>query len=241
MSDNFTNINVENYPKSMAYNDKNKEILVVNTFSDSVSVIDPQTNTTKKSFKVPHLPNDIVYDSSDNRVYLANSGNNTISVLDGTTYNETRNIKVGKTPKAVYFDNNSKTLYVTNGDNTLSVVDVANNYSVKTIGNRSLQERGFFNRPVDVTMDPKTKNIFVANYNDSTITVLSADKDYSLVKKITVGKSPGEILFDDKSRNLYVANSGSNSLSVISPDTLQVERTVLLGTDSIFYCIRRNR
>ena len=53
--------------------------------------------------------------------------------------------------------------------------------------------------------------------------------NYSLVKKITVGKSPGEILFDDKSRNLYVANSESKSLSIISPDTLEVERTVLLG------------
>ena len=80
-------------------------------------------------------------------------------------------------------------------------------------------------------MDPKTKNIFVANDEDSTITVLNADKNYSLVKKITVGKSPSEILFDDKSRNLYVANSGSDSLSIISPDTLQVERTVLLGAN----------
>ena len=48
--DNFTNINVGNYPKSIAYNDKTKEILVANYFSDSLSVIDPQTNTTKKSY-----------------------------------------------------------------------------------------------------------------------------------------------------------------------------------------------
>ena len=61
--------------------------------------------------------------------------------------------------------------------------------------------------------------------------VLNTDNNYSLVKKIKVGKSPNEILFDDKSRNLYVANAGSDSLSIISPDTLEVKKTVLLGAN----------
>ena len=141
----------------MAYNDKTKEILVVNYLSDSLSVIDPQTNTAKKPFPGFSKPNDIAYDSNYNRVYLANSGSNTISVLDVTTYHKATDIKVGKTPKAVYSDKDSKIIYVTNGDNTLSVIDTANNYSVQTIGNRSNQESKFFNSPVDVTVDPRRK------------------------------------------------------------------------------------
>ena len=58
-------------------------------------------------------------------------------------------------------------------------------------------------------MDAKTNYVFVVNHDDSSISVLRAEKNYSLIKKITVGKSPIKILFDDKSRNLYVVNSDS--------------------------------
>ena len=238
ISDSFTNIYTERYPKSMAYNDKTNEILVANSLSDSVSVINTESNKIKNTYKVLKYPNDVIYNSRDNLFYVANYYNNSISILNGSTYGAISNITIGKNPGALYFDNSSSKLYVT-GEKTVSVLDVANNYSVKTIGNRSTDEYGYFHEPVDVTMDPKTKNVFVANYGDSSISVLSTEteKDYSLIKKITVGKSPNELLFNDKSRNLYVVNSGSKSLSVISGDKLYVKRSVPVGTGSLFSCV----
>jgi YVTN family beta-propeller protein len=121
-------ITTGHHPTGMAFwHDK---LLVANTYDDSLSVIDPTTNTVEKTFnlglpiRVPGQhksaygagPNSIAVDESNDLAYVAFYNANAIGVIDlhATTYPIIGMIPVGYAPSSVVLEKNDNVLIVAN-------------------------------------------------------------------------------------------------------------------------------
>ena len=69
----------------------------------------------------------------------------------------------------------------------------------------------------------------LTNADNSSVSVIDPNKNYTMVKKIIVGNKPNEMFINPQSRELYVVNKLSDTLSILSTKDLYVKRTILLG------------
>src|SRR6266540_2910507 len=90
-------------PHHMAFNPDNGDIYVTNLDSDTVSVIDSQTNTViGNPIPVGDRPVGIAFNADNGDLYVANQFSNTVSVIDGQTNTVTGNpIPVGDNPNGI--------------------------------------------------------------------------------------------------------------------------------------------
>ena len=105
-------------------------IYVANTLSNTISVIDPQSNTVVENItNIGEGPSFIEPSPFRNAIYVANSDSNTVSVIDSTTYTVVKNITVGGNPS--FIEEFQDAIYVANsGSGTLSLVDPLTNEEV---------------------------------------------------------------------------------------------------------------
>ncbi len=84
---------------------------------------------------------------------------------------------------------------------------------------------GVWDYPHRVTYNPNTKNIYIANGWDDTVTVIST-LDNSIVTTINVWDLPSWLYYNSNTNKIYVSNTLDNSISVINPSTNTVESTI---------------
>jgi YVTN family beta-propeller protein len=112
-------------PFGVAINPTNGLVYVANANSNTVSVIDPKTNTvvaTKYVFG-GRAPYGVAINPTNGLVYVTNVRSNTLSVIDPATNKVVATIPVGEGPSGVAINPSNGLVYVANADsNTLSVV-----------------------------------------------------------------------------------------------------------------------
>jgi YVTN family beta-propeller protein len=180
-----------------------QRLYVVNSLSNSISVINPETHNVEIEIPVRlgWEPEDIVVfqSSPDNElIFVANYRSNSVSVIDTITHEEIEKIDVGIGPIALAVDPRAEELL----DSTfLSFEDI------NTL--RTYREKYY--------------NIYVANKNSNTVSVLRMnllDNRLEEVMHIDVEWTPVSIWIDYQRGRVYVANYNSDNLSVI--DILQL-------------------
>jgi YVTN family beta-propeller protein len=128
-----TRIPVEINPYSTVLTRDGKRLFVSNWASESVSVIDTETNKVIRTLHVGMNPNDMKL-ASDGRLFVACSNDNTIHVIDTKTLEVVERLSTtltplapeGSTPDAIEIDNTRKLLYVANADNnSIAVIRIA--------------------------------------------------------------------------------------------------------------------
>ncbi|MCI4324083.1 MAG: PKD domain-containing protein [Thermoplasmata archaeon] len=82
--------------------------------------------------------------------------------------------------------------------------------------------------PARLAYDPATSQIFVANTQDDSVSVISDSTD-AVVATIGVGNSPFGVAYDSGLGEMFVSNTGSDNVSVISDTTDMVVGTVSVG------------
>lgn len=70
------------------------------------------------------------------------------------------------------------------------------------------------NQPYDITVDPDTNKIYIANYGSNSVSVIDAVTD-KLISTIKGLNAPSSVYFNPTSKSLYVTNSGNDTVSVI--------------------------
>jgi len=111
----ISNIPVGGHPTSIAVNPITNKIYVVNSNSDTVSVIDGNSYTKEAhDIHVEQYPSAIAVNPITNKIYVVNSNSDTVSVIDGNTNKNETEIHVGKTPVAIAVNPNENTIYVAN-------------------------------------------------------------------------------------------------------------------------------
>ena len=179
------------------------KVYVANSGSNSISVIDPTTNSVDSEIPIRFgsKPVDIAaarISADKELIFTANYASNNVSVVDVVTLNELEKIEVGRGPIAIAVDPPIETLL---GSRFLSFEDAS------TL--RSYRE--------------KFINVYVVNYDSHELSIIRFDtgsRRSEEVITLALGWRPVAIDVDYKKGKIYVANYGSDKLSVI--DILQI-------------------
>ena len=82
-------IKVNSYPIGVAVNPSTNKIYVTNEYSNTVSIIDVNTDKVDGTINVGSFPYGIGFNPLNNRIYISNRGNGTVpgivSIIDGST------------------------------------------------------------------------------------------------------------------------------------------------------------
>ena len=199
-------IAVGDRPYVIAFDGTN--IYVANSSGNTVSVIEPATNTVTTTINVGSQPSGIAFDGTN--IYVANFSGNTVSVIEPATNTVTATINVGSEPSGIAFDGTN--IYVANfSGNTVSVIDPA----TKTVIGSPI---AVGDAPNGIAFDGT--NIYVTNVSDNTVSVIDPATKTVIGSPIAVGNAPNFIAFDGT--NIYVTNLEDNTVSVIDPATKTV-------------------
>jgi YVTN family beta-propeller protein len=158
-------------------------VYVVNSGSDSVSVLSPPSSVnpnwrTLANIPVGDYPTDIAVDylSSSYRtyVYVANSGSDSVSVISGDE--RIIDIPVGDYPTDIAVDNlslNRTYVYVANsGSDSVSVIS-GENYTKSGENYTKIEEIPIGDYPTDIAVDNELSDrIYVANNDSDSISVI---------------------------------------------------------------------
>lgn len=126
-------IPVEINPYATVLSIDHRRLFVSNWASESVSVIDTETNKVIRTLHVGMNPNDMKL-SSDGRLFVACSNDNTVYIIDTRSLEVVERLSTtltpfapeGSTPDAIEIDDRRKLLYVANADNnSIAVIRIA--------------------------------------------------------------------------------------------------------------------
>ena len=195
-------------------------VYVVNSGSDSVSIVDVATQAVVKTVPVGSAPSAMAVDNVANRAYVANAGGNSVSVLDTLTEQVVATVAVGSRPGGVAVNPRTHRVYVANSaGNSVSVIDGAGASVLATVPVGS--------GPAGLSVNPATSRLFVANAAGGSVSVLDTATN-ALVGSVAVGLLPGSVAADPTTTEVYVTNRGSNRVSVINSVSLSVSDTVVV-------------
>ncbi|RDH77771.1 hypothetical protein DVS77_15555 [Mycolicibacterium moriokaense] len=199
-------------PIAVTYSPDRSGIYVANYLSDSVSVIDPVTNTVVNApIPVGAMPSALASSPDGTRVYVANNGDGTVSVIDTNTNTVTGSpIDVGGDPVALAVSPDGTHVYVAHatGD-TVSVIDT------DTGAVRSIQV-GL--SPAGIAFSLDGSLAYVTNSGENTVSLIDTATENVVGAPIAVGEHPvGVAVAPDGT--VFVVNQDSNTVSVLTAST----------------------
>jgi len=189
-------------------------IYVANAGSDSVSVVDAQTNALVSTIPVGKHPSALAVNNTTNRAYVANTWSNTLTVIDTLTDQTWSTIATGNSPAGLAINPSTNRIYVSNSkDNSVSVIDTTNHQLVATIA-VGLE-------PLGITINPATNTLYVANSAGGTVSVI--DTQTNMISATLPADSsasnafanPYAVAIDAMSGKLFVTEGGADTVAVI--------------------------
>ncbi|MGC8734495.1 MAG: hypothetical protein ACP5RD_05600 [bacterium] len=218
------NVNIGSRVHLLAFN-KNYSKLYGLDFKANFYVISPTNNNkviNKFSLSTEHIPSDIVV--GNNFVYVSLMGPEPkITIIDANRDFPVNAIILTKNPKlskiafsstgilqvqglALSYDQSK--LFATFGDSNVGYL--------LTLNARTLEVENYIKvgaMPIGVAT-PDGRRIYVANYNDNTVSLIDAKNNIE-VGRFKTGYKPSKIVVHPSLKYVYVSNEGSNYISVI--------------------------
>lgn len=206
------------------------KVIVANTGSDSLSIIDIETYSlldtiilceltqakdSKTTTNGPYVgPHHICYDK-DNIIYSANSYNNSVYKINIDSKKIENMVYVGSFPSHLVVHNGY--IYVTNSDsNSISVIDEK---GFNVIENIPAGER-----PHDIKLDEINKTLYISNNNGYSIDIINLS--LNIEKKIKLKYNPVHVVVDGSI--MFVLSPPSNGMiaSKLIIFSLSEEKTI---------------
>jgi DNA-binding beta-propeller fold protein YncE len=253
-----TTVPVGANPVGVVVNPKTHTVYVGNGNDSTISVIDGATcndrrttgcKQTVATIQTGSGPGLFAINTVTDTIYVGNLNDNTVSVIDGSTCNASNTsgcgdaaatVPVGSGPGTPGIDAATNTIYVPNGnDNTVSVIDGATCDAQNTSGCSQTPPTVATGSGADqVALDPSTHTVYVANFNDNTVSVLDGSTCNATNTSgcgqtpatVGVGPQPVGLLFDQASHTVYVPVFGPNpgalgALDMIDASTCNATNT----------------
>lgn len=185
-TNNVTTIFVGSNPRGIAASLDGKKVYVTNMFSNSVSVIDVDTDKVVENISsVGHYPSGIAITPDGKKVYVGNSSGYNVSVID-TSVTPSRvvaNIITGDTPNGIAITPDGKKVYVANTfSSTVSVIDTITDSIVTNVPVPA--------GPIGVAVTPKGERVYVATVGTNSVSIINTLNDTIDPISIPVGNSP---------------------------------------------------
>jgi YVTN family beta-propeller protein len=156
-------VQVGKEPEALLYNPISGNMYVANYYNDSISVISNSTNSVIANIKLPGAPSSMTYDPSNNEIYANDFAGGPQMLVSATTNSYLRNLMVVGDPLFDPFDTNVYFSNVASG--YVSVVSSKTDDVLLTLPVGST--------PIAQSYVPTNHEIYVANKDSSTISVIS--------------------------------------------------------------------
>lgn len=229
-------------PDALALNHRTGAVYVVNPGSRNVTVIDGASDAVVTSVPTAARPYAIALDEDANKAYVSNTFSNMLTVIDGVNNAASNIktgsadvVMVDRTRRRIYLmgyesdsltelnpqdrsiskipagamhlwgtASNGSTLYVSHvQDASIAAIDPATG---------TLHNIPTGRMPCAIALNPGRNEIYVANYADSTVTVIKHDMPIATIR---VAGHPQSLTVDAAKNLLYVASPQQNRVDVI--------------------------
>lgn len=208
-------------PTDVEYNPITDHIYVPNSGSDTVSVIDGNTQEVIETIPVGDEPTDACADKTNSVVYVTNAGGDTVSVIDEDSLSVIATINVGDGPKSCVVDQDTHDVYVGNeNDGTISVIDGDTLSVVNTI------TTGGEPRVCDVNETLDT--VYVTDRTSDLLMFLHTGTGET-ERTVNTGNAPEGCVSNDTTGEVYVPDHDDGRVEVIDGDTGEQTGTIDTG------------
>jgi YVTN family beta-propeller protein len=219
-------VDVGAQPYVLAADEANNKVYVSNTYSSVMTVIDGATNSTST---IKSGSADAMYiDAKTNNIYLLGYEDANLTLMSGADGSRVK-LPLG----AIHLwgiapDEARQTLYVTRiGSGDIVAMDERSHHVVFIATGKM---------PCALAVNSKTNTVYVANYQDGTVTVIDGGKHIA-TNTIAVGRHPQAIALDSTANRIYVANTLDSTVSVIDGSSNKVLATVAAGQNPYAFAI----
>ncbi|MCC2686161.1 MAG: autotransporter adhesin, partial [Paenibacillaceae bacterium] len=217
-------ITVGTQPVSAAVNPNGTQVFVANAGDNTVSVIDPSTNTVTKTVSVGTSPHGMAFNDDGSKVYVANEGNDTVSVIDTSSLTVTATIStMGFGPVDLVVVGGK--LYIACSNS--STVDVADLSSNTVTGQINVDQH-----PSGLSVNPAGTRVYVANNFGRSVSIIDTSNNSTNTSIVdfdfTTTKEPMSTEVSPDGSTIYSANH-DGTLSVIDASSYMVTATINVG------------
>jgi YVTN family beta-propeller protein len=193
---------------------------VANGMSNSISVIDTETNVVTATVAAGQGPQGIAVSPDESRVYVASVGTARLLTMDAATNSIVGSLSVGRGPVGVVLSADGRWIYVSNnGSNSVSVIDAGSSTLSATIGVGT-------NPHIGLALTPDQRHLYVPNsMGGGSVSVIETSSN-TVSTSIDLGGNPVGIAVVPDGSRAYVANAGNSSVPVIDVSSQRVIESV---------------
>jgi YVTN family beta-propeller protein len=187
-----------------------ERVYVANFGSDSVSVIDSDSNTVIQTITAITSANGIAHDPVNNIIWVTNYDTDRVTPIqangDATSFTVLSSLPVGNGPWGVAYVGGY--VYVVNNlENSVTVIDAAPTPTIE--GTLT----GWFSQPYHVAANPNAGKVYVANFGNGTLTVINGTSVSSVVDLFS--SQPYGVAVDEIRNVVYVATVSSHRVVAV--------------------------
>ena len=193
-----------------------RNLYVSNLRGNSVSVVDPATDTVIATVPVGTNPFGAAVTPDGSQAWVTNNGSNTVSVIDTATNTVVTTVAVGRLPQTIAFSPDGSRAYVGHfvspGVGGVDVIDTA----AATV----LADVPVDNQPDGIAVTPDGSRVYVADFVGSSVDVIDAATNTVAARIADSGaRTPNGIVLSPDGSHAYTANFNSNNVSDIDTAT----------------------
>lgn len=213
-------------PHSLRIDGRMENLYCVNSYDDSISVIDANKHIVKETFFAGSHPNDMALSKDESFAYVTNGDSDCISIIELTSKRIIGQISVGPMPHGVCISPDKEYIYAANMDSdSISIIDTWSNSKVACIK--------VGKRPIEIISSNDGRYLYVTCSNlgfdeNGSVAVMST-ANYRVIKNIKVGMIPVQMSLAPNGPYLYVSNMGSDDIYIIDLNRFEVKTRITAG------------
>src|SRR5882757_7215813 len=210
----------------MGYSPDYKTVAVVSVASNSVTLIDTETNAVKGTIYVGRSPHEAFFTPDGSELWVTVRGEDYVSVIDPVTMKETRRIQVANGPGMTMFGPDGRYAFVCSSFTPeLDVIDVASDQIVKRLPQAS---------PFcpNIAVSPENDEVWFTLKDTGQVQVYSAQPPFGLKATLQTGPITNHVNFANNKNGkfAYVTIGGANEVKVFRRGaTPQLIATIPVG------------
>ncbi|KAJ50453.1 YVTN family beta-propeller protein [Clostridium tetanomorphum] len=211
--ENKITLNVDNYYNKVGphgiCNYKEDRLIIANSYSNSISIIDIEENREKDTHFIGMHCNDVVV--YKDQAYIICGETNNVVVFDLIKNKLLEEIPCGSLPHSIALNKEKKILLTCNMENdSITLIDCENKDNVKNIKVGTYPTKALFS--IDGQYIIVCESNLGSDFRGS-ISIISL-KNFRVLYRIQVGNSPVDMFLENEF--CYISNFGDGSVSVIN-------------------------